>query len=73
MTQFRFFMIGPPQVLLLDVDVVAIADLDDLMSRSRFLCGTIARCDGCGLRSEARLQISRIQAVFEVCEGCEAL
>lgn len=64
---FRFHLIGMTQAPLLEIAADTVGDLNELMSRSRFIEGRMTEPDEFGVLSGVLLATSRIQCVIEVC------
>lgn len=64
MGTFRFHLIGA-QPVELEVAASSISDLNELVSRHRFIEGRMTQVDGDGVLAGVLLATSRIQCVIE--------
>jgi hypothetical protein len=62
---YRFHLIGVPEAVELEVDAATISELNDLLSRQRFIEGRATEADGYGVLAGILLATSRIQCVVE--------
>ena len=65
MGTFRFHMIGAHQPIELDVAVLSIGELNEVLTRQRFLEGRLTQPDGDGVLVAMLVATSRIQCVVE--------
>ena len=65
MATFRFHLIGTAQPLVLDVAASDISDLNEIVSRQRFVEGRLTEADGDGVLLGMLVATSRIQIVCE--------
>ncbi len=63
---FRFCLMGASQHPLVEVKVASLADLHDLMDRTRFVAGHLAEADEHGVQPGVLIATSRVQMVVEV-------
>lgn len=67
-TRFRVSLYGCFQPLLVDVPATDIAELHELLSRSRFLPARLVEADGEPASCEALIAVQRILLIVEVVE-----
>jgi hypothetical protein len=65
MASFRFHLIGSPVPVDVDVPVHSIGELNDIVSRQRFVEGRLTQPDGDGVLLGMLIATSRIQCVVE--------
>jgi hypothetical protein len=65
MHQYRIHLIGPAQALNVEIDAETISELNEIVSRQRFLEGRMAEPDEDGVLPNVLIATSRIQCVFE--------
>lgn len=65
MARFKFFLIGSSQTPVLDVDAADLRELNDIVSRNRFIEGHIAERDEDGVFGGMLIATGRIQLVME--------
>ena len=65
MATFRFHLIGPAQPILLDVAASSIGELNEIITRQRFVEGRATEPDGDGVLVGVLIATSRIQCVAE--------
>lgn len=62
---FRFHLIGSHQPIELEVAASSISDLNDVLTRQRFLEGRLTQPDGDGVLLGMLVATSRIQCIVE--------
>lgn len=65
MATFRFHLIGTAQPVDLEVAASTISELNEIVSRQRFIEGRMTEPDGDGVLAGVLLATSRIQCVVE--------
>jgi hypothetical protein len=65
MRAYRCHLIGVPEAVELEVDAATMSDLNDLISRQRFIEGRATEADGQGVLAGVLVATSRIQCVVE--------
>ena len=66
MATFRFHLIGAAQPVELDIAAGSIGDLNEIITRQRFVEGRLTQPDGDGVLAGMLIATSRIQCVIEV-------
>jgi hypothetical protein len=66
MATFRFHLIGSHQPIELEVSAVTISDLNEMISRQRFLEGRLTEPTEDGVLLGALVATARIQCVMEL-------
>ncbi len=65
MATFRFHLVGPTLPILLDVAASSISELNEIITRQRFVEGRMADPDTDGVLAGVLIATSRIQIVCE--------
>ncbi|MDB5684786.1 MAG: hypothetical protein JWM75_2484 [Sphingomonas bacterium] len=65
MATFRFHLVGPSQPVELDVAANSISELNEIVSRQRFVEGRLTEPDGDGVLLGMLIATARIQCVVE--------
>lgn len=62
---YRIHLIGVPQPIELEIAATTMAELNDMLSRQRFIEGRMVEPDGDGVLAAMLLASSRVQCVVE--------